>query len=347
MDLRTHFEIMNKEVSQKQKVKKAKTSTSSKKHRIVVLEDDDDDEEQQDSHLKGKEEKTFLELIEPYKENEFIPLDIIPSLLQSAFPSCEVIHSYSNYHKIIKIKIEDLLEANITNWQYNRPPDLSRCHDIARYIYTSRQIIDTMLCLSFNNRKQSFDVIDGIHRYTSLKIIKKQNRKQLDLLTPSEFGNNNDATWLFDSYVIINVRINTSEGELIELFKTLNKSNPIPELYIKDINQEKRDVIEKVSNKFCVKYKSHFSSNVRPNKPNINRDRFIDMLDKIYIKYNLNYENNFLLEEMIENLNTYISFNIPSKLTESVKTKCSQTGCWLFIYSVDEIEKLLSHLYKP
>ena len=118
-------------------------------------------------------------------------------------------------------------------------------------------------------------------------------------------------------------------------------------MYIKDINQEKRDVIEKVSNKFCVKYKSHFSSNVRPNKPNINRDRFIDMLDKIYIKYNLNYENNFLLEEMIENLNTYISFNIPSKLTESVKTKCSQTGCWLFIYSVDEIEKLLSHLYKP
>jgi hypothetical protein len=121
----------------------------------------------------------------------------------------------------------------------------------------------------------------------------------------------------------------------------LNKSNPIPDLYIRDTNKEKRDAVEKLANNFYVKYKAHFSSNNKPNKPNMNRDRFIDFLDKIYDKYQLTYDNNYLLGEMIEQLNASISFNVPPKLTENIKAKCSQSGCWLFIYSFDEIERRL------
>jgi hypothetical protein len=285
-------------------------------------------------------------LLEPYKENELLPVNILKTLLTSAFTSCEILHEYSSYHIIIKIKIEDLLSANITNWEYNRPADVTRCYDIARYIYGSKQIVDTMLYLSFNNKKQSFDVVDGIHRYTSLKLIKQQNQKQLDLITPSEFGNNNDATWLFDSYIPINVRLNASEGELIELFKSLNKSNPIPDLYIKDVKKEKRDIIEGVANNYCVKYKAHFSSNSKPNKPNINRDRFIDLLDKLYDKYKLSSESSVLLQEMLDRMNTEISYNVPIKLSQPIKDKCLTSGCWLFIYSVDEIEKRMTQYYK-
>jgi hypothetical protein len=150
-----------------------------------------------------EEPPTLLALIAPYKECELIPHTIIHTLLTRAFPSCEILHEYSAYHKIIKITVGDLLATHVTNWEYNRPPDLTRCHDIGRYIYTSKQILDTMLYLSFNNKKQSFDVIDGIHRYTALKIIKEQNQRPLDLITPSEFGNNNDANWLFYSYIIL------------------------------------------------------------------------------------------------------------------------------------------------
>jgi hypothetical protein len=301
-----------------------------KKRTILIVED---------------ENESFLKLIEPYKNNDLLPVNIITPLIKTAFDSCEILHEYNAYHKIIKIKVEDLLKANITNWEYNRPADLTRCYDIARYIYTSKQILDTMLYLSYNNKKKSFDVIDGIHRYTSLKLIKDNNSKPLDLLTPSEFGNNNDAKWLFDSYIIINMRINANDGELIELFKSLNKSNPIPDLYLRDVNKEKRDTIEKIANTYCVKYKSHFSSNSRPNKPNINRDRFIDLLDTLYDKYTLTYENNYLLEEMIDNMNAHISFNIPNKLSQTIKNKCLQTGCWLFIYNTDEIEKKISYHY--
>jgi hypothetical protein len=280
-------------------------------------------------------------ILEPYKNMEYIPLNIIENLIKYSFQSSEILHSYSSYHKIVKIQISDLLTAKISNWKYNRPPDLIRCLDIARYIYLSKNVIDTMLYVSFNNKNQSFEIIDGIHRYTSLKIIQRENSKQLDLLTPSEFGNNNDAKWLYDSYIILNIRINTTEGELIELFKSLNKSNPIPDLYIRDVNKDKREIIEAVSNNWQIKYKSHFSSNNKPNKPNINRDRFIDLLEKIYDKYNITNENKQLLDELLQRTNTNILYNIPKKLSNAIKEKCISTGLWLFIYSPDELVKMI------
>jgi len=301
-------------------------SNNLKKPSLIIEEDDSDNIES---------------LLMPYKKMEYLPINIIEKLIKSSFNSCENLHSYSSYHKIIKIKISDLLSAKITNWKYNRPPDLTRCFDIARYIYLSKNIIDTMLYLSFNNINQSFEIIDGIHRYTSLKIIKNENSKQLDLLTPSEFGNNNDAKWIYDSYIILNIRINTTEGELIELFKSLNKSNPIPDLYIRDINKDKREIIEAVSNNWQIKYKLHFSSNNKPNKPNINRDRFIDLLEKIFDKYNITNENKQLLDELLQRTNTNILYNLPKKLSNTIKEKCIASGLWLFIYSPEELVKMI------
>jgi hypothetical protein len=296
------------------------------KRPLLIIEEDDPD---------------LSSLLEPYKNSEFLPANIIEKMLKTAFKSCEFLHEYNMYHKIIKVKISDLLSANITNWKYNRPADLTRCYDIARYVYFSKNKVDTMIYLSYNNKNQSFDVIDGIHRYTSLKIIKDENSKPLDLITPSDFGSNNDANWLFDSYIIINLRINSSEGELVELFRSLNKSNPIPDLYIRDTNQDKRDIIETVSNNWQVKYKSHFSSNNKPNKPNVNRDRFIDLLEIIYDKYKITNENKYLLEELLQRINTNILFNIPKKIPQSIKEKCCKTGLWLFIYSIEELVKMI------
>ena len=294
--------------------------------------------------FSGKKTKLIIEdddnevqnLLETYKNCDFIPNNIIQKVLSSLMPRAEIIHKYSDRHFILKIKVNDLLTTSITNWKYNRPPDMVRCADISKYIYLSKSPLDTMLYLNFNNKSKSFDVLDGIHRYTSLKIIKEKNGS-LDFITPSDYGNNNDAGWLYESHIILNMRFNSTEGELIELFKTLNKSTPIPDLYIRDIVKEKRDIIENVANNWQVKYKSHFSSNNKPNKPNINRDRFIDLLEKIYNKYNINENNKNLLEEVLERANWNISINIPLKLSQSIIDKCQTTGCWLFIYSDDKI----------
>ena len=288
-----------------------------------------------------EENNQFIDLLEPYKNSEFIPNNIINSVLLSIMPSAEIVHSYSQRHIIIKVKVCDLLNSPITNFKYNRSPDLTRCSDIAKYIYISKNPLDTMLYLSFNNINQSFDIIDGIHRYTSLKILKENNSNSLDLITPGDFGNNNDAGWLYESHVILNIRFNAIESELIELFQNLNKSLPIPDLYIRDFVKEKREIIENVANNWQVKYKSHFSSNNKPNKPNINRDRFIDLLEEIYVKYKINEDNKHLLEQLIDRANWNIYTNIPLKLSETVIDKCKSTGCWLFIYSVDKLIKII------
>jgi hypothetical protein len=290
----------------------------------LIIEDDDEDQK----------------LLELYKNSDFIPNNIIKKVLSTLMPTSEIIHTYSERHFILKIKVNDLLNASITNWKYNRPPDMLRCSDISKYIYLSKSPLDTMMYLNFNNKTKSFDVIDGIHRYTSLKIIKEKN-SCLDFITPSDYGNNNDAIWLYNSCVILNIRFNSTEGELIELFKTLNKSTPIPELYIKDLVKEKRDIIENVANNWQVKYRPHFSSNNKPNKPNVNRDRFIDLLEQIYNKYNINENNKYLLEEVLERANWNISNNIPKKLSQNIIDKCQSTGCWLFIYSDDKILKIV------
>ena len=287
------------------------------------------------------EDNLLNELLEPYKKSEFIPNNIINAILPIIMPSTEIVHSYSERHMIIKIKVCDLLECPITNWKYNRPPDLIRCADIAKYIYISKKPLDTMLYLSFNNISQTFDIVDGIHRYTSIKILKENNSNTLNLIDPGDYGNNNDAEWLYQSYIILNIRFNAIESELIELFKNLNKSSPISELYIRDFIKEKREIIENVANNWQVKYKSHFSSNNKPNKPNINRDRFIDLLQEIYVKYNINEDNKQLLEQVLDRANWNISINIPHKLSETIIDKCKSTGCWLFIYSNEKLIKMI------
>lgn len=289
-------------------------------------------------------ENTFNKLLSNYEGEEFIPISIINTLLNSTFESLEIIHQYSDKHFIVKIKITDLLKGPIKNWEYNRPPDVIRCVNIAKYIYNSCKPLDTMMHLSFNNKNKSFDMLDGIHRFNAIKIIYENNSKPLDLLSPSDFGNNLSANWLYESYVILNIRFNATQGENIEVFQSLNKSSPVPELYIRDYEKERRETIESIANDWQIRYSSHFVATQKPNRPNINRDRFVELLDFLYEKHNI-VEGKKVLSHLVETANWNITTNPPKKsslkLTLSIIEKCQKTGCWLFIYPIEQLEKII------
>jgi hypothetical protein len=293
------------------------------------------------------EETSFIELVSEYENSDFIPSNIIDQLLVATMASREVVHKYSNEHLIVKITINDLLSAPITNWEYNRPPDMCRCKDIARYIYKSKSPLDTMIYASYNNKKKSFDIIDGIHRYTALKIIKDENNKQLDLISENEFGHNNNANWLYNSYILMNIRFNFTQGDIIELFQSLNKSAPIPDLYIRNVNEDKKRIIEQIVNYWQNKYPSHFSSNPRPNRPNINREQFINIIDKVYDNKRIqeHADGYRALLIILDNANETISTNIPRtkklKPTDNIIKKCKETGCWLFLYPEDKLSDVI------
>lgn len=257
--------------------------------------------------------------------------------------SALILHEYSDRHVIVKCNIKDLLKMPIQNWKFNRPPDSIRTNDIALCIYHQKKAFDTMIYIDYNTNHNQYNVIDGIHRISALRKIYRENSKPPDYLT-GEFGFNGDAEWLYNSFIILNIRFNHSDGELIDLFHSLNKCVPVPELYINTRDEDKTKIIESLAKNWARRYKTHFSPNQKPNRPNINRDNFIDILSEIYDKYNFNSGSHKEFNELIEHTNTYISNNLPKKLTKHILHKCNLSGCYLFIENKDYIMNVIDKI---
>jgi len=313
------------------------TNTNKIKHSILL----EFIESELETDVNAEQTKKYKIMRDSFRNSEFVPNNMVSTIVSHHFKSAEILHSFNDNHSLYKIRISDLLQGKIENWQYNRPPDMSRCPDIARYMYKSRKPIDTMFYLTYNNIPDYFEVLDGIHRLTALRYLKTENSKQLDLISSNDFGSNNDADWIYSQYVIVNIRFNAFLGDLIEIFKTLNKSQTVPDIYIRDVAKEKRDIIEAVANEWQIKFKKHFSSSANPILGNTNRNRFVDLLDKIYDKYNISESRVHLFRQVLEDANTKISFSIPAKVSIDARVKSKDSGCYLFLYKNDKLEEYI------
>lgn len=272
--------------------------------------------------------------------SDYLSINDIPMVLQNNFETNEIVIRYNEIHYIYKIKVGELLDCpNIRNWEKNRPADMMRCKEIAQFIYTKQKEMDTMLYFSYNNKDKKFDILDGIHRYKALKIIKENNSKPLDLICPGEFGSDNNANWLYDQYILINIYFNLDQGEKLSIFENLNKCQPVPELYSKNNDQNKREIIESVVSDWMKKYKKHFSASSNPILGHTSRDKFVSLLDLLYEKYSI--EDIEFLNLLLDNANTRLSFNIPSEASVNMRVKCKETGCFLFLMKNDYLENFV------
>jgi len=245
------------------------------------------------------------------------------------------------------LSIEQFVKLPITNWVHNRPYDPARIPEISAQIFQKKPILDGVFYLNHNSTSGQFDIIDGIHRYQSIITILRENAKPVDLV----FETNpfqGDIQWLLNMPIYVNIYQNLSKGNLFELFETINKSIPIPELYFRDENGEKRACIYGLVDCWSKKYKSHFSPNNKTNIPNINRDRFMDLLSSIYDKYGFTSSSQGEFIDLIERTNSYIGQNLPVnvKLTEKILKKCADSGCYLFIKKIDKILADISKIQK-
>ena len=272
--------------------------------------------------------------------SEYLNINNIPLVLHNNFETNEIVIRYNEIHFICKIKIGELLNCcNIRNWENNRPADITRCNDIAQFIYTKQKEMDTMLYFSYNNKDNKFDILDGIHRYTALKIIKENNSKPLDLISPGEFGSGDNASWLYNQYILVNIYFNLDQGEKMSIFENLNKCQPVPELYSRNCDQHKKTIIESIATEWIFKYKKHFSSSSNPILGHTSRDKFISLLDVLYEKYSI--EEPDLLKLLLDNANSRISINIPSEASPNMRMKCKDTGCFLFLMKNDCLENFV------
>jgi hypothetical protein len=276
-----------------------------------------------------------------YDHSDYIPSEFVRIAVSHHFKSAKLVLTHSEYHGVYKIKVEDLLDNNIRNWEHNRPPEDIRCEEIARHIYHQTNVTDVIIYLSFNHKDDMFEVIDGIHRLTALRLIKERNSKPYEFTSNNEFGCNRNATWLYQKYVLVNIRFGkeSTRGELINAFENINKCQVVPELYIRDTRLEKKEIIENIANEWCHRYKIHFTSSANPNIGHTNRNRFVDLLDRIYDKHNITDANR--LKQLLEAVNLQIAMNPPARATATTRGKCQGTGCYLFLYKNDILERMI------
>lgn len=143
--------------------------------------------------------------------------------------------------------------------------------------------------------------------------------------------------------VFLNVRFNASTSELISAFENINKSVPVPELFYRNPEQEKTEILTRIANHWQNMFAAHFSANAKPNRPNINRDQLILVLEQVYNSAQLTPETaEKHLQHLLTRLNQQLSFTPPPKITETVRKKCANSGCWVFCFPPDV---LVNRLY--
>jgi len=264
-----------------------------------------------------------------------IPMNSIQQLLHSIFPSHTILHFYTPSHVFIKTSQKDFVEAPVQNWKYNRPPDMIRCEEIAHYIENSHKPLETVFYLSYNAKCTTFDVLDGIHRYKALQIIEKNRNLKHDMM---DFITNDSN----QSIILLNIRFNATDGELVDIFQALNNVNPVPDLYVRDTAKDKKDAIEAVVLNWTKRFKAHFSAATKPKRPNVNRDRFMDLLSEVWDKYQLTQETALQLQEKIETANERVRNEmIGEDVNANMREKCEVTGCWLFMHTMETLEQIV------
>ena len=268
----------------------------------------------------GKEEKERKTQTNcEYKGKKYIPELVILSFLDEY--NLNIVIQFSSIHFMVKTTIKCLLEMPIINWSYNRPPDIQRCIEIGEHYLYEKTWPQDPFYLNYNNEKdQVFEIYDGSHRLKALQ------------------GLNLDSL-ILDKEILINVRFNTQDADIIKAFTNLNKSIPVPNLYIHDAPREKKNLIEKIVNEWIVQYPSHFSSSVRPNVGNTNRDLFMNFIEQIYDK-TLD-QNESALKNSISCIHIWSKLHLPKKLSVSVLKKCQESGCYLFLNKFDVLAQYI------
>jgi len=187
--------------------------------------------------------------------------------------------------------------------------------------------LETVFYLAKNG--PHYEVLDGIHRYTALKMILSA---PVDYITDS-------TTEIMNSMVLLNVRYDATEGALVDTFISINKSIPVPELYMRDPDEVRREMVETIVKRWQTRYPDHFSASRKPVRPNMNRDTFVEVIDGTVEKFMVDDVIDVdCMEHALEHLNAMVQEEWVERDTpRTAIEKCRRTGFWLFLLGADAI----------
>ena len=248
----------------------------------------------------------------------------------------KLVISHTDRHQTYKIKMKKFIKLNMKRWQFNRPANMERVDEIGESLFGKRQPIFFIFQCIYNQEENLFEIIDGIHRYYAVK-------KLNDMLEENE-----QNSWFYNSYLLVEIKYNCSKGEYIDWFETINKCTPVSEIYTSS-QDEKKEIVEEVVNIYYSKYNSHFKG-ANPNIPNTSREKFTEIVLYICNNFNISSENKKCLLKVLEDINKQIQQMVISnnlkklnpKITEKSLKKCNDTGLYLFLAKQEKLLVLIN-----
>jgi len=204
---------------------------------------------------------------------------------------------------IYAVPMDIFKTLDITQWKFNRPPDMTRIADIHNWMGQFNRM-DGVLNIAYIPH-EGLVCFEGNHR-----------RLALDGL---------------NIMVLMDIIWDVTHEIVTHEFQRLNKSISVPDLYVVENDATLRLEIQEAVSNICKKYPTHISSSGRPIRPNFNRDKLTDELTRLHKELQIPISE---LMNRLEKLNEKYKDNKDrSKLSVNVQLKCSMSDLWLFAWS--------------
>lgn len=191
----------------------------------------------------------------------------------------------------------NLRQIKLEIWKKNRMVDDLRVNEL-KNMYSKYNYTTIPGYISVFLKDNRYYIYDGAHRYRAGEIYNKDMKMILSILNTDD------------------------EQEIWEDFNNVNKSVPIPEVYLTD--DERIQLCNDVVNYYIRKYRKFQSPSFRCRKPHFNKDKFTQLLSECIPNKNIT------VEKIINELND-LNYEIKDK---SNHDKCKKYNFYLF--SVDD-----------
>lgn len=213
----------------------------------------------------------------------------------------------------------------IENWSRNREPDMNRVTDIAKYYEKNNiKLIPGTIHTWFKN--DTYYIYDGLHRFESAK----------SLII------NNQTINAKDIQILLSINYSNFEENIINDFININKSIPIPIIYVNDDDKIKKHICQNLAELFCKQYPKFQSTTRKPHKCNFNRDMLIDYFSTFEIDFKKENIDIIIFDILINTLNNYAK-NCAIEHNDYPK-KCDKYNFFLFYLSKDYIKTEIENI---
>lgn len=190
----------------------------------------------------------------------------------------------------------------IKRWKHNRPPDEPRVQEIREWIQTSKRVdgiiylacVDNeLVCYESNHRREALKGIEGLHN------------------------------------ILVDMMWDATDEQVKAEFFRLNKAISVPELFVTEQHEIRVDELLQAVDGFCKNYAALKSNSRHPQRPNFNRDNFLDDLHHLTKDLNIGVQEAMV---RLRRLNTVLGARDKTKLSKTVVDKCEKSGLWLFAW---------------